>query len=209
MPNRRKTPSEAAAGLSLPPGISLSRERLPAGMVYVFRHVELGELGRMRVEGTPSGETCITCEVAGFEGDPMFARRREILEPLSAEITRAIESIGGPSRSAPLPPVTQRPVGRVPAEEVRCVQCGTLVAFLIFADDATGQGRFEDYARLMFPHYSAHPVPAYIIGPELGSGPANYRAEIMKVWPERAPIETLTPEQFKPRIDKLVFGHCR
>jgi hypothetical protein len=45
----------------------------------------------------------------------------------------------------------------VPAEEVRCEQCGTLVAFLIFADDATDQGRFEDYARLMFPHYSAHP----------------------------------------------------
>jgi len=209
MPNRRKTPSEAAAGLSLPPGISLSRERLPVGTAYVFRHVELGELGRMRVEGTPSGETCITCEVAGFEDDPMFARRREILEPLSVEITRAIESIGGLGRSAPLPPVSRRPAGQVPAEEVHCEQCGTLVAFLIFADDATDLGRFEDYARLMFPHYSAHPVPAYIIGPEQGTGPANYRAEIMKVWPERAPIEILTPAQFKPRIDTLVFGHCR
>lgn len=29
-----------------------------------------------------------------------------------------------------------------------------------------------------------------------------------KVRPERAPIETLTPEQFRPRIDALVFGHC-
>ena len=209
MPNRRKTPSEAAAGLSLPPGISLFREQLPVGTAYVFRHIELGELGRMRVEGTPSGETCITCEIAGFEGDPMFSRRREMLEPLSAEITRAIESIGGLGRSAPLPPDSRRPAGQVPAEEVRCEQCGTLVAFLIFADDATDQGRFEDYARLMFPHYSAHPVPAYIIGPELGTGPANYRAEIMKVWPERAPIEILTPAQFKPRIDTLVFGHCR
>jgi hypothetical protein len=46
-------------------------------------------------------------------------------------------------------------------------------------------------------------------GPELGTGPTNYRAEIMKVWPERAPIEILTPAQFKPRIDKLVLGHCK
>ena len=30
-----------------------------------------------------------------------------------------------------------------------------------------------------------------------------------KVWPDRAPIEILTPAQFKPRIDTLVFGHCR
>lgn len=209
MQNHRKTPDEAAAGLRLPPNISFSREPLPGGIAYVFRHAELGELGRMRVEGTPSGETSIVCEVAGFEADPMFARRREILEPLSQEITRAIESIGGPGRSAPIPPVNQRPAGRVPVEEVRCEQCDTLVAFLIFAVDATDQGRFEDYTRLMYPHYSAHQVPTYIIGPELGSGPANYRAEIMKVWPEREPIETLTPYQFKPRIDKLVFEHCK
>ncbi|MCW3479530.1 hypothetical protein OL229_08115 [Neisseriaceae bacterium JH1-16] len=88
MQKRRVTPNEAAANLRLLPKVTFSRAPLPNGVAYVFQHAELGQQGRMRVEGTPSGETSIVCEVAGFEADPMFVRRRKILEPLSLEITR-------------------------------------------------------------------------------------------------------------------------
>ena len=75
-----------------------------------------------------------------------------------------------------LPVRKPQPMGRVPCEETRCETCGKIVAFLPFADDATDDGLFEDFAR--------HNVPTYIIGPELGDGPMEHRpANILKVWP--------------------------
>lgn len=62
-----------------------------------------------------------------------------------------------------------------PCEEMRCETCGKIVAFLIFADDATDDGLFEDFARLMYPHYTSHNVSTYIIGPELGDGPMEHQ----------------------------------
>jgi hypothetical protein len=58
-----------------------------------------------------------------------------------------------------LPVRNPRPVGQVPCEETRCETCGEIVAFLIFADEAADDGRFEDFARLMYPHYVRHNVP--------------------------------------------------
>jgi SEC-C motif len=36
---------------------------------------------------------------------------------------------------------------------IPCERCGTVVAMLIFAPNATDPGRFEDYARKMYPQY--------------------------------------------------------
>ena len=52
-------------------------------------------------------------------------------------------------------------MGQVPCEETRCETCGKIVAFLLFADDATDAGLFDDLARLMNPHYARHNVPTY------------------------------------------------
>jgi hypothetical protein len=101
-------------------------------------------------------------------------------------------------------------MGQVPCEETRCETCGKIVAFLIFADDATDDGLFEDFARLMYPHYARHNVPTYIIGSELGDGPMEHRpANILQVWPQRTPMECLRPDEFNPRIEKLATQHCR
>ena len=216
MQKPRKSAAAVAADLRLPPNVSFSRDPVPNGIAYVFRHAELGELGRMIVTGTPTDETCIVSEISGFESEPMFARRREIFEPLSLELTAALESIGGSGRAVPLPPPYQHTGGTVPVEEVLCERCGQRVALLVFASGATDAGRFEDYARGMYAHYSATTLPTYIIGPELGTvsdrrngaSPKNYRAAIMKVWPEREAIQTLTPDQFRPRIDQLLRNHC-
>ncbi|AGG88987.1 hypothetical protein RHOFW510R12_02500 [Rhodanobacter sp. FW510-R12] len=211
MTSQRKSPAEAAAGLKLPPDVSFHRDPLPDGIAYVFRHAELGELGRLRVTGTASGETCVVTDIAGDEREAMFAQRRAILEPLSHQIVTALESIRGPS-STPPPPLAAKhslPGGTIPVEEVRCDRCGAWVALLVFAEGATDHGRFEDVARQMYPHYAVTTVPTYIIGPEQGSTPANFRAAILKVWPQREPITTLTPDQFRSRITRLLTGHCR
>ena len=36
---------------------------------------------------------------------------------------------------------------------IPCERCGSVVAMLIFAPEATDSGRFEDYARKMYPQY--------------------------------------------------------
>jgi hypothetical protein len=183
---------------------------LPNGIAYVFRDFELGELGRLAVEATPAGESRITSEVAGFPSDPMMQRRREVLEPLCKELTRILEASRGSGRATPLPVREPQPAGQVPCEEVRCEVCGRMVAFLVFADRATDDGRFEDYARMMYLHYTWHNVPTYIIGPELGDGPMAYRpANILQVWPQRGLMECLRPDEFNPRLNDLISQHCR
>ena len=80
---------------------------------------------------------------------------------------------------------------------------------LIFAPVATDTGRFEDYARKMYPQYKRLDVPTWIIGPALGAGPLLERpADALKVWPAREPIERLWPAQLNARIDQLATGHC-
>jgi len=196
-------------GFQLPPNITVTRQFLPNGLAYVFRDIELGELGRLAVEGTPNGETRISSEVAGFPSDPMMQRRLEVFEPLCKELTRMLESVRGKGRATKLPVRTPQPTGQIPCEETRCEICGKIVAFLIFAVDATDDGLFEDYARLMYPHYSRHNVPTYIIGPQLGNDPMERRpANILKVWPQRSVMECLRPDEFNPRIEELVAQHC-
>ena len=80
---------------------------------------------------------------------------------------------------------------------------------LIFAPVATDPGRFEDYARKMYPQYARLNVPTWIIGPALGAGPLLERpADVLKVWPAREPIERLRPAQLNARVDQLATGHC-
>jgi hypothetical protein len=81
MQNTRKS-------FSLPPNVSFRKERLSYGWAYVFRHTELGELGRILLQGRPDGQTHVTCEVVGVPDDPMTAQRAAIFEPLSRKMTR-------------------------------------------------------------------------------------------------------------------------
>lgn len=210
MPTDRHRQETTDLGFRLPLNITVTRQLLPKGIAYVFRDFELGELGRLAVESTPTGETQIVSEVAGDAADPMTQRRLELLEPICKKLTSILESVQGQGRPAPLPVRPPRPQGKVPCEEVRCDACGKMVAFLVFVDGATDEGRFEDYARQMYPHYARHNVPAYLIGPALGSGPMERRpANILKVWPQRGPMECLRPEEFNPRIIELSKRHCR
>ncbi len=90
-----------------------------------------------------------------------------------------------------------------------CERCGRMVAMLIFAPQATDPGGFEDYARKMYPEYTRLDLPTWIIGPALGDGPLIDRpADILKIWPARAPIERQRPAEFNSMLDRLGAGHC-
>lgn len=196
----------------LPPDVSLRKERLSDGWAYVFRHRTLGELGRILLQETEGGHCRISCEVVGDPSDPKTAERLALFKPLSLELAGHVEAAKGTVPEAewgrlPPPPPSRKEL--IESKLIPCERCGMMVAMLIFAPEATDAGRFEDYARLMYPEYSRLDLPSWIIGPPLGGGPPiNRPAEILQVWPTRAPIECLRPAKFNRVIDRLAAEHC-
>ena len=61
---QRTPPKKRQNDFRLPPGVSMQKEQLPSGWAYVFRHAELGLLGRLVLQGLPSGHCQVSCEVA-------------------------------------------------------------------------------------------------------------------------------------------------
>ncbi len=53
--------------------ISFHKEQLDDGIAYIFRHTELGELGRLFLQERTDGQTQIRFEVVGDPNDPMTA----------------------------------------------------------------------------------------------------------------------------------------
>ncbi len=196
----------------LPPEISFDKRPLPGGgWSFDFRHRGLGALGRILLQNLPDGRGIhVSCEVAGDPADLRTAERRAIFEPLGLEISRQMEQATGPytgprAYTAPTPPI--EPSERVESKLTQCQYCGAFVAMLVFAPGATDAGRFEDYARLMYPEYSKRNLPTWIIGPALRLGP-EAPADILQVWPTRKSIQRLTPGQFNPRLAHLAERHC-
>lgn len=196
----------------LPPEITFHKRPLPAGgWSYDFRHQRLGALGRILLQDLTDGRgTHVSCEVAGDPADPRTTERRRIFEPLGLEISRQMEQATGPyTDPRPVVPPAQpaEPGGVVESKLMQCRTCDAFVAMLVFAPGATDAGRFEDYARMMYPEYAKHGLPTWIIGPPLGPGPED-PADILQVWPTRKPIQRLTPGQFNPRLDRIAARHC-
>ena len=197
----------------LPPDVSFRKERLSYGWAYVFRHAQLGELGRVVLQGRPDGRTQLICEVAGDPADPMTAKRAAIFQPLGMDLARQVEvATGGTgeARWADPPPRPPEPPKGVASKLMQCETCGAGVALLIFADQATDRSGLEDYARLMYPQVAEQNLPTWVIGPSVGDGPPPERpADILKIWPEREFTGRLRPDEFNPIIDKLIATHCR
>jgi len=193
--------------------VSFAKQRLGDGWAYVFRHRTLGELGRILVQDNRDGHSRVSCELVGDQADPMTAKRAEVFKPLGLEIAKRLESRTGtvPESEAAPPPPQPPPIREVVESQViPCDRCGTVVAMLIFAPEATDPGQFEDYARKMYSEYTRLNVPTWMIGPALGSGPLMDRpADILMVWPSRARVERLRPAEFNPIIERLATEHCQ
>lgn len=145
--NKRTPPKKRQSAFRLPRGGSMHKERLPSGCAYVFRHTELGLLGRLVLHGLPSGHCQMSCEVAGGPADPLTARRRKVLEPVTTELVRRLEAQTATVLGTPWgtpPPSPPRPGRLIESKLMQCERCDASVALLIFADEATDDGGLED-----------------------------------------------------------------
>ena len=161
-------------GFQLPPDVSFEKQRLPDAWAYVFRHRVLGELGRILLQELDDGRCHISCEVVGDPSDPMTAQRAAIFKPLGLELSRQMEAaLGTTPEEVAVDPPLRFPEAKevIESKIIPCERCSAVVAMLIFAPKATDPGRFEDYARKMYPQYNHLNVPTWIIGPALGEGP--------------------------------------
>jgi hypothetical protein len=210
---KRTPPKKRQSDFRLPHGVSMQKESIPAGWAYVFRHAELGLLGRLVLQSLPSGHCQVSCEVAGDPADPRTARRRQVLEPVATELVRRLEAqtatVVGTPWGAP-PPSPPPPRRLIESKLMQCERCDAGVALLIFADEAADHGGLEDYARLMYEQIQATDLPTWVIGPPQGEEPLPERpVDILKVWPRREPVRRLRPDEFNPIIEALARAHCR
>ena len=197
----------------LPPDISFQQEQLSDGAAFIFRHVKLGELGRILLQDRPDGQTQIICEVVGDPNDPMTAKRAAIFEPLGREISDQLDkALGGSSQ--PLSKKNSDAAGQLPksiekiaSKLIPCLRCGRPAALLIFADYAQDIGGLEDYARLMYPKVVELDVPTWVIAPPEGLG-RDAATMILKTHPKREPICKLTPDKFNKKLDRVTASHC-
>ena len=98
----------------------------------------------------------------------MWGRYSTILLSNSNAANRRTPEDAGSVDIPPRPPETKE---MIESKLIPCERCGTVVAMLIFAPNATDPGHFEDYACKMYPHYNHLNAPTWILGPALGEGP--------------------------------------
>jgi hypothetical protein len=218
----KRKKSKSSSVFQLPPDVSFRKERLSIGWAYVFRHKELGNLGRIVLQGRPDGRTHVMCEVAGDPDDPMTDKRAEIFKPLGTELARQLDiATGGTGedRWETPPPRPSEPLQRVATKLMQCETCDAFVALLIFAEDAADRGGLEDYARLMYPKVVELKLPTWVIGPPVDREPSPdspvalapdcIGADILQIWPERKDMGQLRPDEFNAIIKVLATTHCR
>ena len=92
---------------------------------------------------------------------------------------------------------------------IPCEHCGELAAQLIFVDDSTDSNELEEYARKMIAQYSDLNVPTWIIGEPLGTPGFDTKSRLLKVWPNREPIQLKTVNEFNEELDELLAQHCQ
>lgn len=90
--------------LSLPPGITMGRELINGVSVYVVRDRQLGEIGRIVLQGTPEDQAHLSFEVAGDPDDPTTKSRMQRFQPVCEVASKAFSNHfpGGPTSMPPL-----------------------------------------------------------------------------------------------------------
>ncbi len=71
--------------------MSSSKEPLSDGTAYVFRHEELGLLGRLILQDMVGANCHISLELSGDPGDPMTEKRAAIFKPLGMDLASRLE----------------------------------------------------------------------------------------------------------------------
>lgn len=197
---------------SLPHNIKSHKQLLPNGTwSYVFRHDELGELGRILI--VPHGEQSqICCEVVGDPDDPMTKKRQVIFEPIGKELTNKITSICGNGERTPGPYISPAEKQLIKSMVYPCHSCKSTTAMIIFAGEADTKDHLEDYARTMYPKIKELNVPTWIVGIEtenIVNGKDLRKSLVLKVHPEREEAKIMTPDDLMDQVDELMATHCK
>ncbi|WP_186002952.1 hypothetical protein [Mycobacterium sp. KBS0706] len=143
---------------------SLLRFNLPEDQENLFAQNEGENQQRFSSEEAESGQQTRAAE----QPDQAIAAEMEAQLGKGGEI------------ASPPPPASAGPGLLLENKLLQCLRCGAGDGRLVFAPEATDLGRFEDYARMLYPTFAELDVPTWIIGPDLAGGPPETRpAEIM------------------------------
>lgn len=198
---------------ALPHNIKSRKQLLPNGTwSYVFRHDDLGEIGRILI--VPHGtQSRVCCEVAGDPNDPLTEKRRVIFEPIGKELADKMGFICGIDKGNPSAPyISPQNKHLVKSMVYPCETCKVVTAMVIFADDAEDQARLEDYARMMYSEIKEVNVPTWIVGKETANivnGKDLRKSLVLKVRPDREEAKITTPDDLMDIVDKLTETHCK
>jgi hypothetical protein len=200
------------AKFSLPHGVSFYERLLPDGnLSYVFRHTDLGELGRILI--LPRGMQSQICyEVVGEPDDPMTKKRREIFEPISKGISDKMTLIYGNDMEEPKPYVSPKDPQLIKSMVYPCDTCKAVTAMLIFAPDADTKAGLEDYARIIYLKTRELNVPTWIVGTEttnIVNGKDLRKSLVLKVNPEHEEARVMVPDELMDIIYGLMEAHCK
>jgi len=200
------------SGFSLPEKVSHEKTLLPNNIAaYVFRHDDIGELGRLLILPHSSGQSQFTCEVVGDPDDPMTAKRRAILEPITRELMAKMEALCGTSNAASEPYTVEKKNQLVKSDIMPCNKCGQATAMLVAAPEAETTGVLEDYARKMYNKIQEVNVPTWIIGREkelVVQGEYAGKALIMKTWPNKEDARWSLSTELNSELEALMENHC-
>jgi hypothetical protein len=197
---------------SLPYNIKSRKQFLSNGtQCYVFRHDELGELGRILII-LRGANSQINCEVFVDPNDPMTEKRREIFEPIGKEISKIMSLSCGESEDVPEEYSSPIEEQLVRSMVYPCQTCNGITAMLIFADDAETTSRLEDFASNMYSKIKELNVPTWIVGREsenIVNGKDMRKSLVLKVHPNREEAKIKTPDDLMDIIDRLMDAHCK
>ncbi len=205
--------------ISLPAGVTCIEKHTDDCSALVYRDEVLGELGMIVVRDDQ--ERCqIFYALAGDPNDPMTAKRKEIFEPLCLNISNTmLLAFGQGDQEHPLNPSPRQQMfdntyykeiqdnrETIDTQQIKCLYCQSAVALVIFGDGARKTGDFEDCARKLFADYRELNVPTWVIA-AANRRKDNARWKVLKVWPQREPIQTLTFKIFNDTLSQLQKNH--
>ena len=196
----------------LPKDVEMHKDlTLDGNVAYVFRHRQLGELGRMIIIPQAIQTRWDSC-VVGDSDDPMTNKRKAIIEPLfNALNQRADELFGSSPTQSSSYQQQYREQSLVKSIVMPCEKCGAVTAMLIISGGDT-EDELEDYARIMFSKVKELDVPTWVLGYEKEVTGVNGKkcgeALVMRIWPEREAARVMLSTELDPILDELMGTHC-
>lgn len=196
----------------LPKDVAMHKDlTLDGNVAFVFRHKQLGELGKMIIVPQANGQTRWDSCITGDPDDPMTNKRRAIIEPLFKALCQRADELFGSSPAQPSTYRQQEEKHLVKSIVMPCEKCGAVTAMLIMSGADT-EDELEDHARIMFAKVKELNVPTWVLGYEKEVTDINGKkcgeALVLKIWPEREAAKIMLSTELDPILDELMDTHC-